>query len=308
MQKKEAQNHKNAFNFTSFNVSQELCFPIACNDICVSADNLKMGAVGIYKPMVKFYDLKCQVLKFERNLVCDPLKIKFLSDDGEKFVVLKSDKTLEFHLKSGLYEKISIPKQPKAIDYNTVLGEMYVGGSFDEIYRFNFQQGKFMKSIHIKANNIKCSNVNGIIGTSYDDMITFFDSRSREEIFKNKVNEEVTSLSLDKSGLKYSVGTDTGTVLEYDFRSDKPIRQFDLRNAITDMKYHEKNLIASCGSRLAVISENTQIEEIIPGFTINTFANAGGLIFIGGESNEIKGYCSTILGEFPSWFADLNPE
>lgn len=303
---------------TSENVSskfKELCslpdfrFPLLCTDLSLSRDQRKLLAIGKYKPSVKLFDLKTLTLKFERNLVCDPLRVISLDNEADKFAVLRNDKTLEFHLNSGVYERIKTPQQPRSIVLNNRTAELYMGGCYYEIYRFNFEQGRFLKSIQsIGGENLSISNINGILGASMDNNIAFFDSRTKEEIFTRKIDDNISGFAFDETGIKYALCTDTGVCLEHDFRSEKPIRNTKVGSTSNKIMYSKTNLLCSTGSNICLWQADNNIEYLDVGFTINTFDGAGGILFVGGEEERIKGYCSDVLGDYNSWFIDAIPK
>lgn len=294
-----------SFNFREFEYLSGFEFPVACNDLCLSESKRRLLATGVYKPSVKLFDMKSSTMKFERHLVSDPLRVLSLEEDAEKFAILRNDKTIEFHTKSGLHEQVKVPAQPRDLLLNKVASELYVGGGYGEIYRFSLEQGRFLKSIPCRgANNISFSRSNGLLAAVAKNNMSFFDSRSRNEVFSRECEGEVLCIGLDEPGLKYAIGTEFGEILEYDLRSPKPLRRMCLGGFVKRIVYH-KNILASTSSSVSIIFEDCTTSGITPGFAINTFDTDGGVIFIGGESTSIKGYCSEKLGPLPSWLADV---
>lgn len=288
-------------NFKEFEYLSNFEFPVACNDLCFSESRRRLLATGVYKPSVKLFDMKSSTMKFERHLVSDPLRILSLEEDAEKFAILRNDKAIEFHIKSGLHEQIKVPTQPKDMLLNKVLSELYVGGGHGEIYRFSLEQGRFLKSIPCKgANSISLSRSNGLLGAVAGNNMTFFDSRTRNEVFSRKYDNEILCIGQDESGLKYAIGTELGEILEYDLRSPSPLRKVCLGDFVKKITYH-KSLLASTSSSVSIVLEDCTVSNITPGFAINAFDTDGGVVFIGGESPAMKGYFSEELGSLPSW-------
>lgn len=296
------------FKIKSLSSLSDFKFPIACNDLCISKNGKKLLAVGIYKPTVKLFDLKTLTLKYERNIICDPLKICLLDDDAEKYCILRNDKTLEFHLNSGSYETIKLPYHGKDVLYNEVSSELYISANCEEIFRFNLEQGRFLKNIQSSSCDfMKLSKINGILGVGYDNQIRFFDSRVKEEIFcKEFDTRQLIGFDFDDTGTKYCI-SDDWSIWEYDFRSENFIRQIVINNC-SKLVYAKKNLIASRGKLLCFITHDDRIEYKNLGFNINTFDVHNGVVFVGGENEQIKGYCSSVLGDCPSWFIDAITE
>jgi ribosome biogenesis protein ENP2 len=297
------------FSFKEIKSLDDLSFTVACLDICISPNGKKMITSGIYKPSLKLFDLKSGVMRFERHLVSDPVKNFFLDDDGEKFAILRNDKTIEFHIKGGLHDRIRTINQPKDAILNKFASEIYIGGNYGEINRFNLEQGRFMKSIPCAgAERMSFSNVHGLLGAIAKNNVSFIDPRSKDEIFSKLHDEEIYSICQDESGLKYALGTESGHVLEYDLRSTKTIRSLECDNFISKICYSGKNIIANSSKQIYFIDENVKIADeatvINPGFIINAFCIDGGAIFIGGENEHIKTYISEDAGTIPEWIFD----
>lgn len=295
-------------NFKEISSLHGLEFPVSCNDICISSNGRKLLTTGIYKPTVKLFDTKSGIIKFERHLVSDPLKNFFL-DDGEKFAILRNDKTIEFHVKGGLHEKIRTIKQPQDVSLNKFVAELYIGGNFNEINRFSLEQGRFLKSITCSgATRISFSEINTLLAASFKNNITFIDTRTRNEIFQKQYDDEIVSICQDASGLKYLVGFETGKLFEYDLRSPKSLREIELESFAIKACYAGKFITVGTQKQIYFIDELTdKIEEcslIHPGFIINTFCIDGGIAFVGGENQAIKTYICEDFGKVPEWVYD----
>lgn len=283
----------------------ELQFPVACYDTCFSRDGQRILAVGVYKPTVKLFDLQLGMMKFERHIICDPIRILSLEDDAEKFSLLRSDKTVEFHAKGGLHEKIRMPNQPKDMLHNAATAELYLGGTYNEIYRFNLEQGRFLKSIGATGYRMAWSNLHGFLGAIYKKKLTFTDTRMRTEIFRSLHDNELLSIAQDESGLRYALGNENGEVLEYDFRSSKPLRKIQFDSFLSNIKFLKKSLVAVTASKVHFIQENDTCADdtssIDVGFQITNFSTDDGLIMVGGENPYPKVYASEQLGSIPGW-------
>lgn len=295
------------FNFKEFNYLSDFNFPVACNDLCFSSSNKKLLAVGVYKPAVKLFDLKSSIMKYERHLICNPLKVISLEENAEKFVILRSSKSIEFHITGGLYETVKMPAQPHSIVFNSIDAELYLGGNFNEIFRFNLEQGRFLNSIPSKGvKNISFCPANGIICTTNNREISFFDSRAKSAIYTRIMEDNILCSDISGNGLRYCIGTEDGKFIEYDYRSADPQRIISNLDYPNILRYNDKNILLACNESLLVLGENdNEFEEVFSGFTINTFSCNGGIVFVGGEIPEIKGFYSDKFGQLPSWFADV---
>lgn len=294
---------ENSFEFREINPLTDLGFEVACHTLYISEDTRKLIAAGVYKPTVKLFDFKIGIMKFERHLSTDPIKLIGLEEDAEKFAILKNDKTVEFHTKGGLHEKVRMPTQPKDMILNKTTAEIYFGGKYDEIYRFNLEQGRFLKNISCKGGQrMSLSDAHGLLGVVNGKELTFIDTRCKEVVFSRSLDDEILSISQDETGLKYALGADNGCVYEYDFRSKVPQKRIEFESFIKKIQYSGKNLVIASGKRIDFVDGDFKnVSCIQPGFFINDYAINNGLVFVGGENSSIKTYVSENIGPIPSW-------
>ncbi|KAM0680601.1 Small ribosomal subunit biogenesis [Glugoides intestinalis] len=292
------------FEFLEIKPFPDLDFPIACNCISISNDRQKLLVAGVYKPTIKFFNLKSGIMKFERHIVCDPLKILCLEDDAEKFGVLRSDKTMEFHVKGGLYEKVKMPYQPKDVLINKITAELYMGGKYEEIYRFNMEQGRFLKSIPCAgAIQMSFSAQHGLLCAIGNNTFSVIDSREKTAVFTRKTDQELLTIAQDETGLKYAIGNEDGNVVEYDFRSATPLKEQQFENFARKIQYSGKNLAVAVNSTVKFVIEDNSydINTIETNFIINDFYINDGIAIIGGEGPQVKTYTCADLGKLPNW-------
>ena len=80
---------------------QDAVFPAATLKVQMSDDGMSMLATGLYPPKLKMFDLSELSMKYERGLESEPIDFTFLSENGEKFVILRGHRWMEFHTKHG---------------------------------------------------------------------------------------------------------------------------------------------------------------------------------------------------------------
>jgi len=296
-----------SFNFKEFNYLSDSQFPVACNDLSFSQNKKKLLAVGIYKPSVKMFDMKTSIMKFERHLASDPIKVLPFQEDAEKFSILRNDRTLEFHITGGFYDKIKLPQSAREMALNSIKAELYLGGAFKEVYRFSLDQGRFLKSIPCNgATSIALSPSNGLICTANENKLSFHDSRSNGEVFSREYKNDILCCDINSTGLNYSIGKEDGECIEYDFRSDQPQRSILQSSLIKKIRYHNKNILFSTNDSLFILPEASETcDLVLAGVEINTFDFDGGVILVGGECSDIKGFYSEHMGVLPNWFVDV---
>eukprot|EP01138_Halocafeteria_seosinensis_P005814 gb/GECG01005943.1/.p1 GENE.gb/GECG01005943.1/~~gb/GECG01005943.1/.p1 ORF type:complete len:730 (+),score=123.29 gb/GECG01005943.1/:1-2190(+) len=248
---------------------QDFEFPTAAQRIKVSKDGNYVAATGVYKPRVKVFDVRELSLKFERHLDCEVVQFQMLSEDFRKMAFLQADRTVELHAAYGSHHKTRIPKVGRDMCYHSPTAELYIGGSSDEIYRLNLEEGRFMAPLSSHSPEINALGVSPstqLVGSAGSDgVVELWDPRSRNAVGRVEVgsatnasknaavvpgfetlpqtsneNAEATAIRFDNSGLGMAVGTSDGRVQLYDLRSRVPLlrkhHQYGL--PIVDLKFH----------------------------------------------------------------------
>ena len=162
---------------------QDFEMPTVSNCVTVSPDRQYIFAAGVYKPRVRCYETSNLSLKFERCIDYEVLKMKVLSEDYSKFVLLQIERHLEFHTAAGLHFRMRIPKPGRDLAYDTTSSDLYIVGASNEIYRLNLNQGRFMAPIETEATEISCCQFNPehnlfMCGTT-DGTVECWDTRSK---------------------------------------------------------------------------------------------------------------------------------
>lgn len=282
-------------------------YPVACTGICISANQKRIITLGVYKPAVKLFDLGSMTMKFERHLVVDPLKVLSLVDNAEKFVILRNDRTLEFHSRNGLHDTVGMPYQPKDILFNSVGSELYACGTYESIFRFNLEQGRFLKEIDLpNLKNLAFSNKHGLIVGVSTNSVHFIDSRSREEVIEKNIPDVTLScIDISENAINYTIATDEGDVMSYDIRADGVLHKANLNSPVSKIKYSGKHVFSSSKNNISIFSENWECTTIDTEFFINSFDVSGGLLAVGGEYEEMRCYFVDKLGPVPAWCSDI---
>lgn len=151
--------------------------------------------------------------------------------------------------------------------------------SSSEVYRFNFEVGRFVTSLESDATALNCCTVSDyhqllLCGTN-DGRIEAFDHRDPAKVgildcalstldydIETKLGgtAQISSIAY-KDGLTYGVGTSTGHVLLYDLRSSKPmlVKDHNVGLPITKIEFaKEQDAVLSMDSRMLKFwNENT---------------------------------------------------
>ena len=71
--------------------------PVTATGVDVTEDGQYIFASGLYKPRVRCYDVNHLSMKFERCVDAEIVHLSMLSQDYTKFVLLLTNRQLEFH-------------------------------------------------------------------------------------------------------------------------------------------------------------------------------------------------------------------
>ncbi|KAI5148721.1 ribosome biogenesis protein ENP2 [Enteropsectra breve] len=294
--------------------AKEICaiknfsYPVACTGMCISPDTRRLITTGIYSPSIRFYDLDNMTLRFDRHMVTDPLKISALTDDGEKFAVLRNDKTVEMHMPSGLHDMVKMPYQPKDMLLNKHTAELYLSGEYSEVYRFNLEQGRFLKGLDAPGLlKMAISQSTGIVIGMQESGLVFIDPRAKASFHSLAIDNAILSaVDYSTEGTEYCIGTEEGILKKYDIRSEGHISEYSLGEGdkIEKIKYNGNKVMASHGNVLSAL-QNEDTSKIVMEYKINDFDAAQGILFVGGEDEEMKCLVSRDLGEFPSYCSNF---
>ncbi|KAK6188249.1 hypothetical protein SNE40_004471 [Patella caerulea] len=307
---------------------QDFDMPTVCHRVKVSKDGQYICAVGTYKPRVKCYEVHQLSLKFERGLDANVTQFIILSDDYSKMVFLHDDRYLEIHAQGGRYYRTRIPKFGRDLDFHYPTCDLYVVGVSDEIYRLNLEQGRFLAPLKTNATELSCCQFNPshylfACGTK-QGTVECWDPRSRTragilDIYKGSHSSEFTE-SPEVTALKFrdaltmGVGTQTGHVLLYDMRSNKPLlikdHQYEL--PIKNIEFHNQlDLVLSMDTKILKLwhrDTGKPYTAIEPGIGLNDLSlyPDSGLMFIANEAPKIHTYFIPSLGPAPRWCSFLD--
>ncbi|ELT94330.1 hypothetical protein CAPTEDRAFT_145469 [Capitella teleta] len=309
---------------------QDFEMPSFSTSIQATPDEQYIMATGMYKPMVRCYELKQMSMKFERCLDCEIIKFCMLSDDYSKMALMQSDRYIEFHSQASKYYRIRIPKAGRDMAYHTPSCDLYMSAVGPEVYRLNLEQGRFLKAIRTDSMEVKCCELNPVhhllgLGTA-EGQVECWDPRTKKRVGLldsaiSSISEvsdiegmpAVTALTF-QGGLTMGVGMSTGQVLLYDLRSNKPflVKDHNYGLPIKKVVFHDSSrLVLSQDSRILKIWEKDSgkaFTSIEPGVNLNDLCVLpnSGLLFMTNESPKILSYYIPSLGPAPKWCSFLD--
>ncbi|KAI3381223.1 hypothetical protein SNEBB_002700 [Seison nebaliae] len=316
-------NRKNKSTKEEIQLIQDFSMPNLSQQIELTEDGESIFVSGNYKPRIRCFDTKSMTQKFERCIDSDCVKFQILSDNYEKFVLLESDRYLEFHTTLGKHYKLRIPRQGTDLHYQKSTSNLYVCGQGEELWRLNLSKGKFLPPISTGMKNLNCISINPdhelITCGSDNGIVVCIDDRQSNPInlLDTQKHLEVSmekgvSCIRHKNGMNLCVGLDNGKVLLYDIRMerpllikdhhyDMPIKQCHYYTSPTDEKYvlslDEKILRIwdeSTGTNLCNIESEAKLNDF------QIYQNCG-LIFMANDDERMKSFYIPKLGAAPSW-------
>lgn len=315
---------------------QDFTMPDVSGCVRVSPDGRYILATGTYKPRVKCYEVAALSLKFERCFDSEVIQFDVLSDDYSKLVFLQEDRHVEFHSQAGRWFRMRIPRFGRDLSYHYPSCDLYIAASGNEIYRLNLQQGRFLNSLQTEAATgvNKCvfhpSHYLFVCGTE-DGRVEAWDPRSRHRVgtldcaanmaaeniqlseFKSVKQLGVTALAYSDA-LTLGVGTQTGQVLLYDIRSNRPLLIKDHNDgyAIRDLEFHDTSGMAlSMSSKVVKIwnkatgEPHTSIESGVD-YNDLCVVPQSGMLFLATEDTKMQTYFLPSLGAAPRWCSHLD--
>ncbi|KAL1888173.1 Small ribosomal subunit biogenesis [Ceratocystis pirilliformis] len=249
---------------------QDFGFEEASQCLRISEDGEWLMSTGTYKPQIHTHYLQHLSLSYERHTDATNRRFVLLSPDARKSLHLQSDRSLNFHTAGGLHYATRIPRYGRDLKYDTRTAEALitsVGPNADgmgEVFRFNLEQGRFMKSLELDIGSQSTTSVDpvGLQGAidagSIDTMALaershglqaygtslgtteFWDPRSRTRAailplpkgasYSAYDKVGISCLEFDRSGLALATGTTNGLVYLYDLRSPQPLLKKDQGN------------------------------------------------------------------------------
>ncbi|ADM11959.1 WD40 domain-containing protein [Encephalitozoon intestinalis ATCC 50506] len=283
---------------------KSLGHPASSIDLAISENRRYLLSVGVYKPCVKIYDFENLAQKVERHLESEPARVLSLVPDASKICILRGDRTIEFHAKYGHHEGIRTPTVCFDICLNKFRAELMSGGKGSAVYRFNLDQGRFLRSYAVTIDeiySIEMNECNGLIGVGGAGGVQFIDQRCKEIVKSVEYNESPSSITFAENGIDFGVGTNEGTVYFHDLRARKELFSVKHDQRIKKVTFNGKILISLDRGALRCCSRTGMVGEYLSSSEMNCLTCDGGVVFIGLDNGEISEMISEDLGEIPQW-------
>lgn len=305
-------------NSTEVSILHGFAFPTYCNSLETSEDNKTVLATGGYKPMSSVFDLSAHTLKFERHSDHELIKGVFIGEDWTKIALLTNTAKVEFHSQFGKHDLVSLPQQCRDIKADQIHGAVVLGGKSGSVYRFSMESGKFLPVYDTKISSVeevainKVNTLCAVVGGSSASgagICEFIDYRDGGSVASFSIDSVGTSCVFSEDGLICGIGTQAGHILLYDLRSPVPLikkdHNYDFKIKKVEIKKRNVLSLDQKGVKVWESSTGKVLAAIQPSFDANAFTVSEGIVFIGGNTEEMKTYYVPSLGPIPEWCSSL---
>ncbi|KAJ0284649.1 hypothetical protein Brms1b_001454 [Colletotrichum noveboracense] len=323
---------------------QDFEFEEASTCIQVSEDGDWAVSAGTYKPQIHVHNLPQLSLSFARHTNSLTEKLAILSSDYSKTLLLQDDRRLEFHTPMGCHYTIRIPRYGRDLLYDRHSAEALVpavgvdSDGLGEVFRFNLEIGRFMKSFQIDVGGdeegaglqggIEAGSVNAAalaekshglaaFGTSLGT-VEFWDARSKSRVARLGCQEgAITALDFNASGLSIATGSANGMVQLFDLRRPVPLLTkdqgygFPIKKLIHMTTASQEKKVLSADKRIIKIwdeTDGTPWTSVEPIVDINDIAwcKDTGMLLTANEGKQQHSFFVPSLGPAPRWCSFLD--
>lgn len=289
--------------------------PNACTALAVSPDGDSLVYAGTYKPCMGVFTLSEHTQKFERNMDSEATRVSVLDETWKKLAFLQISGKIEFHTQFGKHCAIDTPAECRDMQLDKVRGEVLATSKRSDIFRFSTSEGKYLPTVTSQVEEIEAvavSPVHSIYAVcGAGGVIELIDSRSPSTAKKTAKVPSVsaTSCAFAPDGIHLGVGTHEGISYAFDIRSPVYISKKDhgYDQPIKKIRMGKKTVVSMDRSSVKVwdVQSTRTLSAVEPGFALNDFAVHNGILFLGGDSSEMKTYFLPPLGIIPRWCSYL---
>ncbi|TPP52005.1 hypothetical protein CGC20_5110 [Leishmania donovani] len=258
----------------------DLEFPHCARCIFRCANGTHLFAAGDYPYRLKCFDVNDLSMKFSFNADMNILSGVCLSPDYRKFALRGEGRQITIHHTSAIVDRVRVPHLQRSLAYNQFQADLLSAGVSPEVYRINLETGAFVESYQTSSadgvNHVEVFGrhgpVSGVVLTAgCDGAIEAWDSRVGAAVARVQVAGSGSSSGIDEpcevrhiateesGGLLFTCGLESGEVLLYDVRLQKPLLVKDHMNSLPIVKtyfFHGKS--TATGEASFVLSADTR--------------------------------------------------
>ncbi|OII71103.1 hypothetical protein cand_026610 [Cryptosporidium andersoni] len=251
--------------------------------------------------------------------------IEYMSTNAEMLIFGSTSEVYRLDLEAGIFLK---PINTKFEFINTgkvnpTLPIILLGGNNGSVELWDTRNKKVAASLKVSSSdNLYINKSNNNIDFSEFDYNTL-DKGSKFDWYSMSNQEQVTTSTFSKDGLRFVLGLSSGNVLIYDIRSSHPLEEKSHKNDLPIMDLHFTNnlnsdseiLITADRQTIKMWNENGSsnrkdgligtISTEYPISSICTYPNSG-LIMVTGDQTRVGMYYVPTLGVAPRWCSFLD--
>ncbi|EEA07931.1 uncharacterized protein CMU_030070 [Cryptosporidium muris RN66] len=251
--------------------------------------------------------------------------IEYMSTNAEMLIFGSTSEVFRLDLEAGIFLK---PINTKFEFINTgkvnpTLPIILLGGNNGSVELWDTRNKKVAASLKVSSSdNLYINKSKNNIDFSEFDYNTL-DKGSRFDWYSMSNQEQVTTSTFSKDGLRFVLGLSSGNVLIYDIRSSHPLEEKSHKNDLPIMDLHFTNnlnsdseiLITADRQTIKMWNENRSsnrkdgligtISTEYPISSICTYPNSG-LIMVTGDQTRVGMYYVPTLGVAPRWCSFLD--
>lgn len=326
---------------TDTDLIQDFEFPTVSHRVKVSPDGRYIFASGTYPPQLHVYDTEQLSLKFKRHVDSEIVDFQILDEDWRKFVILSTDRYVDFHSPFGSHYKTRVPSCGRDLMIHRGTADLFVCGQGAEVWRFNMDQGRFLAPLTTRSgaqsgNNVcGISPVNSLLAFGGDTgLLDMYDPRiigrnqrpiASLDIASILANQpDTTSISKaleltvvrfnDYDGVSLAVGTSSGHSLLFDLRSSQPVLTRDQGNGLPlrSFRFHDDRLhcVSADVKSVKVWDKRGGANKAVvePEADVNHLCvvGASGVMCAAVEAPRVKSFYIPALGAAPKWCSFLD--
>ncbi|KAG5476426.1 hypothetical protein LSCM1_04131 [Leishmania martiniquensis] len=262
----------------------DLDFPHCARCIFRCANGTHLFAAGDYPYRLKCFDVNDLSMKFSFNADMNILSGVCLSPDYRKFALRGEGRQITIHHTSAIVDRVRVPHLQRSLAYNPFQAELLSTGVSPEVYRINLETGAFVESYHTSsADGVNHAEVFGrhgpvsgvVLTAGCDGAIEAWDSRVGAAVARVQAAGSSSSSGVDaqcevrhiateeSGGLLFTCGLESGEVLLYDVRLQKPLLVKDHMNSLPIVKtYFFHGRSTATGEASFVLSADTRSVKV----------------------------------------------
>lgn len=271
----------------------DLEFPHCARCVFRCANGTHLFAAGDYPYRLKCFDVNDLSMKFSFNADMNILSGVCLSPDYRKFALRGEGRQITVHHTSSIVDRVRVPHLQRSLAYNPFQAELLSSGVSPEIYRINLETGAFVESYQTSSadgvNHVEVFGRHGptsgvVLTAGCDGAVEAWDSRAGTAVARIQVAGSGSSSGVqercevrhiateDNGGLLFTCGLESGEVLLYDVRLQKPLLVKDHMNSLPIVKtYFFNGKSTATGEASFILSADTRSLKVWNKHTGNNF-------------------------------------